>query len=182
MEKEHGSFCTIFIQVIQMNSTCWNLQVNFHANLSLFEYIWIHFSPRSIHTNVKNLQITIKISLNKNSPSCPPELCFHHNLIFQGMFVARGKYLLFADADGASKFSDLSKLEKNLTSTKNADNMAVICGSRAHLEQDSIAEVWYYNKPNSLKLGFMFVQILKQWASTNIKSCSPYTVTSLVTG
>ena len=71
------------------------------------------------------------------------------------MFVARGKYLLFADADGASKFSDLSKLEKNLTSTKNADNMAVICGSRAHLEQDSIAEVWYYNKPNSLKLGFM---------------------------
>lgn len=57
------------------------------------------------------------------------------------MFVARGKYLLFADADGASKFSDLSKLEKCMTDLKNSDNMAVICGSRAHLEKESIAQV-----------------------------------------
>lgn len=57
------------------------------------------------------------------------------------MFVARGKYLLFADADGASKFSDLSKLESLMTKMKNSDNMAVICGSRAHLEKDSIAQV-----------------------------------------
>lgn len=57
------------------------------------------------------------------------------------MFVARGKYLLFADADGASKFSDLSKLEKLMTEVKNSDNMAVVCGSRAHLEQESVAQV-----------------------------------------
>lgn len=57
-----------------------------------------------------------------------------------GMFVARGRQLLFADADGASKFSDLDKLEKEMSKKKNSDNMAVICGSRAHLEQDSIAK------------------------------------------
>jgi dolichyl-phosphate beta-glucosyltransferase len=57
------------------------------------------------------------------------------------MFVARGKQLLFADADGASKFSDLSKLEAELSKQKNSDNMAVVCGSRAHLEKDSIAQV-----------------------------------------
>ncbi|KAL4230672.1 dolichyl-phosphate beta-glucosyltransferase [Mactra antiquata] len=57
-----------------------------------------------------------------------------------GMFVARGRQLLFADADGASKFSDLNKLEVEMKKVKNSDNMAVVCGSRAHLEKDSIAQ------------------------------------------
>ncbi|XP_052795821.1 dolichyl-phosphate beta-glucosyltransferase-like [Mya arenaria] len=57
-----------------------------------------------------------------------------------GMFVARGQYILFADADGASKFSDLIKLEKLMSEMRNSENMAVVCGSRAHLEQDSVAE------------------------------------------
>ncbi|XP_045202907.1 dolichyl-phosphate beta-glucosyltransferase-like [Mercenaria mercenaria] len=57
-----------------------------------------------------------------------------------GMFVARGRQLLFADADGASKFSDLDKLETEMSKQKNSDNMAVVCGSRAHLEQESIAQ------------------------------------------
>ena len=63
-------------------------------------------------------------------------------MFWQAMFVARGKYLLFADADGASKFSDYSKLENLMNKiNKNPDGMAVVCGSRAHLEQESIASV-----------------------------------------
>lgn len=31
---------------------------------------------------------------------------------FQGMLSARGRHLLFADADGATQFSDLDKLEE----------------------------------------------------------------------
>ncbi|KAH7968348.1 hypothetical protein HPB52_007960 [Rhipicephalus sanguineus] len=49
-----------------------------------------------------------------------------------GMLSARGKRLLFADADGATKFSDLDKLEDSTN--------VVVVGSRAHLEKDSIAE------------------------------------------
>lgn len=55
----------------------------------------------------------------------------------QGMLHIRGKYGLFADADGASKFSDVEKLlesvkklEKNETGK---DKAAVAIGSRAHM-------------------------------------------------
>ena len=64
--------------------------------------------------------------------------------LFQGMFVARGKNLLFADADGASKFSDLQKLEKAMSDIQNQDSMGVVCGSRAHLAQDSVVKVHLY--------------------------------------
>ncbi|XP_033743428.1 dolichyl-phosphate beta-glucosyltransferase-like [Pecten maximus] len=58
-----------------------------------------------------------------------------------GMFVARGKLLLFADADGASQFKDYRKLETEMLKiNKNSNNLAVVCGSRAHLEKDAIAE------------------------------------------
>ncbi|KAK7096648.1 hypothetical protein V1264_003729 [Littorina saxatilis] len=57
-----------------------------------------------------------------------------------GMFSARGRLLLFADADGASKFSDLDKLEAELNKMKTEDNLVVVCGSRAHLEDKAIAE------------------------------------------
>jgi len=58
------------------------------------------------------------------------------------MFVARGKLILFADADGASQFSDYNKLEIEMKRMKkNSDNLAIVCGSRAHLEKDSIAQV-----------------------------------------
>lgn len=56
-----------------------------------------------------------------------------------GMFVARGKLLLFADADGATQFSDYEKLEKEMKKI-NKNGLGVICGSRAHLEQESIAQ------------------------------------------
>lgn len=60
----------------------------------------------------------------------------------QGMFSARGRYMLFADADGASKFSDFTKLENQMKNVEmDKSNRAVICGSRAHLEEESIAQV-----------------------------------------
>ncbi|KAK4311692.1 hypothetical protein Pmani_016825 [Petrolisthes manimaculis] len=61
-----------------------------------------------------------------------------------GMFRARGKLLLFADADGATTFSDFSKVEtsiRNLCKEESdiSEALAVSCGSRAHLEEESIA-------------------------------------------
>jgi len=44
----------------------------------------------------------------------------------------RGEYVIFADADGASKFDDLEKLEKELK-TIERDNLGIAIGSRAHL-------------------------------------------------
>ena len=46
--------------------------------------------------------------------------------------------MLFADADGATTFSDLTKLEKCLEEiTKEGEGL--VCGSRAHLEEESVA-------------------------------------------
>ncbi|XP_022091612.1 dolichyl-phosphate beta-glucosyltransferase-like [Acanthaster planci] len=58
-----------------------------------------------------------------------------------GMLSARGKRVLFADADGATKFADLEKLEESLQEINpKKDNMAIVCGSRAHLQEESVAE------------------------------------------
>ncbi|KAJ3212130.1 dolichyl-phosphate beta-glucosyltransferase [Entophlyctis luteolus] len=52
--------------------------------------------------------------------------------VTQGMLVARGANLLFADADGASQFSDVAQLESELARVqKNGHGIAV--GSRAHM-------------------------------------------------
>ncbi|CRL00383.1 CLUMA_CG013651, isoform A [Clunio marinus] len=58
-----------------------------------------------------------------------------------GMLSARGRLLLFADADGATKFSDLNKLEESLkrTTKNNWRADAISIGSRAHLEKESTA-------------------------------------------
>lgn len=58
------------------------------------------------------------------------------------MQSARGKQLLFADADGATKFSDFDKIEeemKKLVPDNDWTKSAVVIGSRAHLEDESIA-------------------------------------------
>lgn len=67
-----------------------------------------------------------------------------------GMLSARGSVILFADADGATKFKDLEKLEASLKDVLNLDytvkpeevsmSNAVICGSRAHLEKEETAK------------------------------------------
>lgn len=58
-----------------------------------------------------------------------------------GMLSSRGQYLLFADADGATKFSDITKLEKSLINQSNSDwkTDAIAIGSRSHMEEESIA-------------------------------------------
>uniref|UniRef100_A0A0P5ZV63 Dolichyl-phosphate beta-glucosyltransferase n=1 Tax=Daphnia magna TaxID=35525 RepID=A0A0P5ZV63_9CRUS len=60
-----------------------------------------------------------------------------------GMLSARGKQLLFADADGATTFEDISKLQNNLIELVKDQPMdkalGLVCGSRAHLEKEAIA-------------------------------------------
>ncbi|CAG8439617.1 10895_t:CDS:2 [Ambispora gerdemannii] len=53
--------------------------------------------------------------------------------VTQGMLSAGGKYVLFADADGATKFSDLALLEQDLAEIETADGFGAAVGSRAHL-------------------------------------------------
>ncbi|XP_043669870.1 dolichyl-phosphate beta-glucosyltransferase [Vespula pensylvanica] len=67
-----------------------------------------------------------------------------------GMLSSRGSALLFADADGATRFADLEKLNDSLRNTLGFDYLskpeevalshAVICGSRAHLEKEETAK------------------------------------------
>nr|CAG4645746.1 EOG090X0BIY [Lynceus sp. MCZ IZ 141354] len=60
-----------------------------------------------------------------------------------GILSSRGSLLLFADADGATTFEDLTKLEseiQSMTKGKNEEkSLAIVCGSRAHLEKESMA-------------------------------------------
>ena len=61
-------------------------------------------------------------------------------LSLQGVISARGKAILFADGDGATKFSDLVHMEEIL-SASGAGKDVVVVGSRAHLEKRAVAEV-----------------------------------------
>lgn len=73
------------------------------------------------------------------------------------MLSARGRNLLFADADGATTFSDLDKLMEALsTINKDWKEGAVVIGSRAHLEQEAIAtrSAFRYKYPVQLKKGY----------------------------
>lgn len=53
--------------------------------------------------------------------------------VTHGMRHVRGKYAVFADADGASKFEDLGKLVQASQEIEDADGRSVAVGSRAHL-------------------------------------------------
>lgn len=81
-----------------------------------------------------------------------------------GVLSARGSLILFADADGATKFSDYSKLEAALKShfrgditnyEDYADKLGISIGSRAHLEKDAIASRSFFR--TVLMYGFHFV-------------------------
>ncbi|KAI5950741.1 ALG5 [Candida jiufengensis] len=52
--------------------------------------------------------------------------------VTHGILHSQGKYSLFADADGATQFSDISKLLEFLEST-NSNEAAIAIGSRAHM-------------------------------------------------
>ncbi|KAI1436705.1 glycosyltransferase family 2 protein [Xylaria sp. CBS 124048] len=53
--------------------------------------------------------------------------------VTHGMRHVRGAYALFADADGASRFSDLAKLVEGCDQVVDSANRGVAIGSRAHL-------------------------------------------------
>eukprot|EP00483_Globobulimina_turgida_P005656 UN05666 len=80
----------------------------------------------------------------------------------QGMLHARGCLVLFADADGASEITHLSRLEDailnklNVKSIWNCSNMdGIAIGSRAHLQAQAEAQRTYIR--NVLMWGFHFV-------------------------
>lgn len=64
--------------------------------------------------------------------------CGKGGAVRQGVLASRGSYLIFADADGASKFSDIEKLEKFMLDNKSSDLVCAI-GSRAHMEAEATA-------------------------------------------
>lgn len=75
-----------------------------------------------------------------------------------GALSSRGKLILFCDADGATKFSDVEKLENFLyKSTDNEADMSssIAIGSRAHLETQAIASRSILR--TILMLGFHFI-------------------------
>ena len=57
----------------------------------------------------------------------------------------RGKYVIFEDADGASKFEDLGKLSNELKRIEK-DGLGVAVGSRAHMVH-SAAVVQVHSQP-----------------------------------
>lgn len=57
-----------------------------------------------------------------------------------GTLAARGELILMVDADGATKFSDLTRLEEKLAVSD------VVFGSRSHLQDEAVAHrKWYRN-------------------------------------
>ncbi|KAF6083672.1 ALG5 dolichyl-phosphate beta-glucosyltransferase [Phyllostomus discolor] len=73
-----------------------------------------------------------------------------------GVFSSRGERILMADADGATRFADVEKLEKGLEGLRPwPDRMAIACGSRAHLQEESIAQRSYFR--TLLMYGFHFL-------------------------
>ena len=66
--------------------------------------------------------------------------------VSKGMQRARGQTLLMVDADGATKFSDLARLEIALRDCTGGtpDQAGVVVGSRAHLQDESIAKVMFH--------------------------------------
>jgi len=76
----------------------------------------------------------------------------------QGMLHARGELLLMVDADGATRFSDLGKLETALlalSSRPQARGHGIAVGSRKHLQSDAVATRKWYR--NVLMYGFHFL-------------------------
>jgi len=62
--------------------------------------------------------------------------------VTHGMRHVRGKYAVFADADGASRFSDLGKLVAACQKVEDIERRGVAVGSRAHLvDSESVVTV-----------------------------------------
>lgn len=70
-----------------------------------------------------------------------------------GMQSARGELLLFADADGATRFSDFGKIAEKLQEMCNDwKKEGIVVGSRSHLQEEAVAERSFFR--NILMFGF----------------------------
>jgi dolichyl-phosphate beta-glucosyltransferase len=64
--------------------------------------------------------------------------------VTHGLRHVRGKYAVFADADGASRFSDLGRLIEGCEDVVDGSNRGVAIGSRAHLVgSEAVVKVQY---------------------------------------
>lgn len=89
--------------------------------------------------------------------------------VTHGMRHARGQYVLFADADGASDITDLPKLVAAADKAADDKSRAVAVGSRAHMV-NSAAVVQRSKLRNFLMHGFhLFLWIMTPPATARIK-------------
>ncbi|XP_019850850.1 PREDICTED: dolichyl-phosphate beta-glucosyltransferase-like isoform X2 [Amphimedon queenslandica] len=73
-----------------------------------------------------------------------------------GCLSARGKRILFLDADGATDIKGLDELEKAMNSvSSDSTSPAIVVGSRAHLEDEAVANRSFFR--NILMYGFHFL-------------------------
>lgn len=65
--------------------------------------------------------------------------CGKGGAVQRGMLRGRGEYLLMVDADGATKFSDIERLERGITRIENGskNSASIAVGSRAHMNISS---------------------------------------------
>ena len=83
---------------------------------------WTHRAERAVNIPAGSIRV---VSLVENHGK--------GGAVTHGMRHARGQYVLFADADGASKFDDLGKLVDACERERDVEGRAIAVGSRAHL-------------------------------------------------
>ena len=90
--------------------------------------------------------------------------------VTHGLRHVRGEYALFADADGASKFSDVRKLIEGCEEVVDGSHRGVAIGSRAHLVgSDAVVKVRHTPSPSpSLNLE----SIQTNMTSTSARPCA----------
>lgn len=82
--------------------------------------------------------------------------------VTHGMRHVRGRYVVFADADGASKFDDLGKLVAACQEIEDGDGRGVAVGSRAHMVgSEAVVKVSYQDLRNEFHLC-----CLRAWTNT----------------
>lgn len=83
---------------------------------------WTHRAERAVNIPAGSIRV---VSLVQNRGK--------GGAVTHGMRHVRGQYVVFADADGASKFDDLGKLVKACGEVEDSAGRGVAVGSRAHL-------------------------------------------------